>query len=444
MTERHGAYEVARDVSDRAVLVGVDRGKHGWPIEEDMAELARLADTAGAEIVGTVVQRLDRPNPRTFIGPGKAEEVARLAADTRATLVVFDDDLSPSQQANIEAAMPGVKVLDRTALILDIFALHATSREGKLQVELAQMEYLLPRLRGLWRHLERTGAAAGGALGIGTRGPGETQLETDRRLARRRIQELKRELAAVERARATQRHGRARSTIFRVALVGYTNAGKSTLLNALTGADALVEDMLFATLDATTRRLELPEGRVITLTDTVGFINKLPHSLVEAFKSTLDEVAEADLLLHVVDASHPMARAQISAVAEVLGEIGASATPTLMVYNKADVLPAAERAQLAAATPHAVIVSARTGDGLPGLLERVAREAARGDRTYSLLVPYTRGDVVRTLHEQARIIAEEHMPEGTRIDARVPEALLDGVREFLIESAEEGVDVGPR
>ncbi len=423
-------YEVVHDFADRAILVGVDRDQRGWPLEEDMAELARLVDTAGATVVGEVTQRLDRPNPRTFIGAGKAEEIAHLVGQTQATLVVFDDDLSPSQQANIEGLIPDVKVLDRTALILDIFALHAKSREGRLQVELAQMEYLLPRLRGLWRHFGQAAAASGGALGIGTRGPGETQLETDRRLARRRIQEVRRELKSVAAARETQRGARHRSGIYRVALVGYTNAGKSTLLNALTGSDALVQDKLFATLDATTRQLELPEGRIITLTDTVGFINKLPHSLVEAFKSTLDEVREADLLLHVIDTSHPMAKAQMAAVSEVLGELGAAKTPQMLVYNKVDLVEEGERAQLERLAPGAVFVSGARRLGLEDLLERVSIEAAQGDQTLDVLIPYTRGDLVRLAHEEAYIVSEEHTETGTHLIVRVPVAHASSFSEF--------------
>lgn len=434
MTEaRTKPYEVVHDFTDRAVLVGVDRDQRGWPIEEDMAELARLVDTAGAEIVGNVTQRLERPNPRTFIGAGKAEEVAGLVAQTNATLVVFDDDLTPSQQANVEALIPGVKVLDRTALILDIFALHAKSREGRLQVELAQMEYLLPRLRGLWRHFGQAAAASGGALGIGTRGPGETQLETDRRLARKRIQEVRRELKSVSAARETQRLSRHRSGVYRVALVGYTNAGKSTLLNALTDAGVLVQDQLFATLDATTRRLELPEGRVVTLTDTVGFINKLPHSLVESFKSTLDEVREADLLLHVVDASHGMADAQIAAVSDVLGELGVAATPQLRVYNKIDLLGDAEAERLGKRSPGSILVSGARGTGLSDLLDRIATEAAHGDRTMDVVVPYTRGDLVRLAHEHAHIVSEEHLEAGTHLIVRVPSAFANTFSEFEVE-----------
>ncbi len=413
---RFTPHEVVTTVIDRAVLVGVDRGRvDGWSLEDDLGELERLADTAGADVVGVVTQRLEKPNPRTFVGTGKAEEIADLARDTGATLVIFDDDLTPSQQANIENMLPGIKVLDRTALILDIFALHAKSREGRLQVELAQMEYLLPRLRGLWRHFGQAAAASGGAVGIGTRGPGETQLETDRRLARQRIQDVRRELKLVSRHRETQRHARERSGVFRVALVGYTNAGKSTLLNALTGADVLVEDKLFATLDATTRKLELPEGREVTVTDTVGFINKLPHGLVEAFRSTLDEVREADLQLHVVDASSDLARAQIAAVREVLGEIDAAEGPQVLVYNKCDLVAPEDVRHMRASAPNAVFVSAASGEGIQDLLGRIATEASRTERVMDVLVPYTRGEMVRLAHERGNIVSEEHIAEGTHI-----------------------------
>jgi len=428
---RFTPHEVIRDVVDRAILVGVDRGRSsGWSLEEDLAELGRLTDTAGARIVGTVTQRLDRPHPKTFVGKGKVEEIAEQAAETEATLVVFDDDLTPSQQANIEAGLPGIKVLDRTALILDIFALHAKSREGRLQVELAQMEYLLPRLRGLWRHFGQAAAASGGALGIGTRGPGETQLETDRRLARGRIQELKRELKQVARNRETQRHARARSGVFRVALVGYTNAGKSTLLNALTDAGVHVEDKLFATLDATTRRLDLPEGRGVTITDTVGFINKLPHGLVDAFRSTLDEVREADLLLHVIDASSEQVNEQIAAVSEVLGEIGAAEKLQLHVYNKIDVADPAALAHRRQLAPNAVFVSALAGTGLDDLIARIVAEAARGEVTLEVLIPYTRGDLVQVAHEKGHIITEEHVADGTRLVLRAGVEIAPQFREF--------------
>lgn len=424
---RHDAYEVTRDTEDRAILVGIDRDRSdGWALEDDLAELERLADTAGATVVGSVTQRLERPNPKTFIGSGKAEEVEHLAEATSANLVIFDDDLSPSQQANLETLLPNVRVIDRTQLILDIFAAHAESHEGKLQVELARLEYLLPRLRGMWGHLdtERLGGGRGARFGAG-----ESQLETDRRLTRKRISELKRELKVLSRARETQRAARAASGVFRAALVGYTNAGKSTLLNALTDAGVLVQDQLFATLDSTTRRLVLPDGRACTLTDTVGFINKLPHGLVEAFKSTLDEVRQADLLLHVVDASHPMAAEQIVAVKEVLQEIGAAAKPQLIAYNKADLVAPAEQLKLQG-QPDAVVIAAATGAGLAVLLAKIASIAAQSDRTMTVLIPYERGDLVRTAHERAHIIAEEHTERGTRLTLVVPAAFESRFVEF--------------
>jgi GTP-binding protein HflX len=400
---------------DHAVLVGVDRGSQDWPLEESLAELERLSHTAGIDVVATATQRLDRTNPRTFIGAGKAEEVVSLAENGGATVVIFDDELSPSQQANLEGLMPDVRVIDRTALILDIFAQHATSREGKLQVELAQMEYVLPRLRGMWGHLEaeRLGGGRGARFGAG-----ESQLEVDRRMTRKRISELKRELVAVSGERELQRKKRARTGVFRVALVGYTNAGKSTLLNALTGAGVLAEDMLFATLDSTTRRLALPEGREVTLTDTVGFINKLPHGLVEAFKSTLDEVNEADLLLHVVDASAGQREPQMQAVREVLAEIGAHNRRSVFVFNKIDELDEVGQAVIERRYPDALFVSARDSRGIDAVLERISSEAAADGVVMSVVIPYTRGDLVTLAHERAHILSEEHTDEGTMLTLR--------------------------
>lgn len=401
---------------DTAVLVGVDRADSSWPIEESLAELGRLADTAEVSVAATLTQRLDRPNPRTFVGAGKADEIAETAKSLSANLVIFDDELTPSQQLNIEKLLPDVRVIDRTALILEIFAMHAVTREGKLQVELAQQEYVLPRLRGMWGHLEKE--RLGG--GRGTRfGAGESQLETDRRMARRRIAQLKRDLAGVAEERQLQRKARARSGVYRVSLVGYTNAGKSTLLNALTGADVLAANMLFATLDSTTRRLTLPEGREVTLTDTVGFIHKLPHGLVEAFKSTLDEVAEADLLLHVVDSSADQLDAQLSAVREVLAEIGAATTPSVAVFNKADSIPQDHRDMLARRFPDALFVSALEGEGLQEVLAEIAAAASRQCVTITARVPYTRGDVVALAHERAQILSERHTEEGTQLVLRV-------------------------
>lgn len=420
---------------DRAVLVGVDLGSTEWPIDESLAELHRLVDTAGGDVVATATQRLERPHTRTFIGSGKAAEVGELVDAHGANVVIFDNDLTPRQQINIEDLLPETKVVDRTGLILDIFAMHALSREGKLQVELAKLEYVLPRLRGMWGHLEAE--RLGG--GRGTRfGAGESQLEVDRRMTRKRISDLKRELRQVSRARQTQRKARAEHGVFRVSLVGYTNAGKSTLLNALTGADVLAEDMLFATLDSTTRRLTLPEGREITLTDTVGFIHKLPHGLVEAFKSTLDEVREADLLLHVVDGSHAQAEAQMNAVDEVLEEIGAHHSPRVVVVNKIDAMDPESRSAMSRRHPDAVFVSGQRRKGLEELKSRIAREASRGARTMTVLIPYTRGELVRLAHERTHVVSEHHIAEGTRLVMRVPTDIENAFEEFSASGAGAG------
>jgi GTPase len=419
---------------DRAVLVGVDMGRDDWPIEESLAELTRLADTADVDVVGVTTQRMEHPNPRTFVGSGKVEEVAQLAKELSANLVIFDDELSPRQQLNVEGVLPDTRVIDRTALILEIFVMHAVTREGKLQVDLAQQEYVLPRLRGMWGHLEkeRLGGGRGARFGAG-----ESQLETDRRLARKRIAELKRELRAVAGERDLQRKSRARSGVFRVALVGYTNAGKSTLLNALTGADVLRADMLFATLDSTTRRMALPEGREITLTDTVGFINKLPHGLVEAFKSTLDEVNEADLQLHVTDAGSPQREQQMQAVRVVLQEIDAHTGCNVVVFNKCDTLTPEDRAALERRYPHAVFVSGLTGEGLDALIGRIADEASRGSVTLTVLVPYTRGDLVALAHERAQILSERHTDDGTQLALRISPEFAPSFEPFRLAETDE-------
>jgi GTPase len=426
--------EEIRERRDTAVLVGIDRGSAEWPVEESIAELERLAHTAEVDVAAVITQRLDRPNPRTFIGSGKADEVAETANRLDANLVIFDDELTPSQQLNIEKLLPDRRVIDRTALILEIFAMHAVTREGKLQVELAQQEYVLPRLRGMWGHLERERLGGGRGARFGA---GESQLETDRRMARRRISELKRELKSVAGERDLQRKRRARSGIFRAALVGYTNAGKSSLLNALTGAGVLAEDMLFATLDSTTRRMELPEGREITITDTVGFINKLPHGLVEAFKSTLDEVNESDLLLHVTDASAAQREPQMLAVREVLQEIGAHGKHALIVFNKIDLVDAADLAALRRRYPAAAYVSAATGEGIEELVARVAEEAGRNSVTMTVLVPFDRGDLVRTAHERAQILSEHHTESGTTLVLRVPPELADQFAAFAMQPVED-------
>jgi GTPase len=408
------------DTRPRAVLVGVDRGSGEWPVEESLAELERLAYTAGIDVVATATQRLDKANPRTFIGAGKAEEVAGLAQSQEALIVIFDDDLTPRQQANIETLVPEIRILDRTALILEIFAMHAVSREGKLQVELAQLEYLLPRLRGLWGHLERERLGGGRGARFGA---GESQLETDRRLARKRIADLKRELKHVAAARETQRKARATSGGYRVALVGYTNAGKSSLLNQLTGAGVLVEDALFATLDPTVRRAETPDGRVYTLSDTVGFVRHLPHQLVEAFRSTLEEVVDADLILHVVDASDRDPEGQLRAVREVLAEIGALEAPELVVVNKTDLADEHTVTRLLRTEPGSVAVSARTGAGMDALRASIEGALPRPAFEIETVIPYQRGDLVSRVFEQGDVLAYEHVADGTFVHARVGSAL---------------------
>ena len=423
---------------ERAVLVGVERPGTSWPLESSLAELRRLVDTAGADTVATTSQRLEAPNPRTFVGSGKAEQIARLARDHEADLVVFDDELTPSQQANLEKILgKDVKVIDRTALILDIFVLHATSKEGRLQVKLAQNQYLLPRLRGMWAHLA-SGRMGGG---VGSRfGEGESQLEVDRRMVRKRITSIKRQLAHLAEVRALQRETRYSSGLFKVALAGYTNAGKSSLLNRLTSADVLAWDKLFATLDSTTRRFELPEGREITVTDTVGFIQKLPTTLVEAFKSTLDEISGADLIAHVVDASSSDYEAQIAAVDDVLGQIGAHDVGRILVFNKCDLLDDDALDALRSRHATAQFVSAATGEGIDELVERIARTAAAQDRRMSVHIPYTRGDVVSAAHERCRIESQSHDAEGTRMVLLVPSQAVGLFEPYLVEERPGGCD----
>ncbi len=417
-------------VAERAVLVGVDRGNVEWPVEESLAELERLVNTAGAEVVGKLTQRLEAPNPRTFIGPGKADELSCMVGHLEADLVVFDDELTPSQQSNLEKLVGApVKVIDRTALILDIFALHATTKEGRLQVKLAQNQYLYPRLRGMWSHLASN--RMGG--GVGSRfGEGESQLEVDRRLVRKRISRIRRELNDVAQSRETQRKGRKEGSIFRIALAGYTNAGKSTLMNRLTGSEVLAYDKLFATLDSTTRRLELDAGPCVTLTDTVGFIQKLPHSLVEAFHSTLEEIREADLILLVVDTSSPQRDEQISAVREVLGQIEAEKIETVLVYNKIDLCQEGELKHLADLNPEAAFVSAATGEGAQELLERITKAVLVRDPLLEVLIPFAKGRFVQMAHERTHVELEEFTEEGTHMKLRVPKPSLPHFVPFAV------------
>ena len=420
----------AEERRERAVLVGVERPGLPWPLESSLAELERLADTAGADVVATTTQRLDAPNPRTFVGTGKADEIAELARSHEADLVIFDDELTPSQQANLEKVMDkSVKVIDRTALILDIFALHATSKEGRLQVRLAQNQYLYPRLRGMWAHLASN--RMGG--GVGSRfGEGESQLEVDRRMVRKRITSIRRELERLSDVRSLQRESRYGSGMFKVALAGYTNAGKSSLINRLTGADVLSYDKLFATLDSTTRKFELPEGREVTVTDTVGFIQKLPTTLVEAFKSTLDEITGADLVLHVIDASSPEFEGQIEAVCEVLDQIGAQSIPTIAAFNKCDLLDAETLAGLKRRYPSAQFVSARTGEGIERLVGAIAQAASAADTKLDVLIPYQRGDLVSLAHERCHIISESHGEAGTRLQLLVAPAFVGTFSSYLV------------
>lgn len=414
---------------EKAVLVGIERPGDSWPASSSLKELARLADTDGAEVVATVAQRLEAPNARTFIGSGKASEVAELCRAYDANVVIFDDELSPSQQANLEKIVgKDVKVIDRTALILDIFALHASTKEGRLQVRLAQNEYLYPRLRGMWAHLASN--RMGG--GVGSRfGEGESQLEVDRRMVRNRITAIKRELAHLDRVRKLQRAERMRGSTFKVALAGYTNAGKSSLINRMTGANVLSMDQLFATLDSTTRKLVLPEGREIAVTDTIGFIRKLPTTLVESFKSTLDEINGADLILHVVDGSSDEIDYQIETVEEVLGQIGADEIERIEVFNKADALESdAIRKRLQAVHPESLLVSALTGYGIDELIERIAMAAAAGDELIDAIIPYNRGDLVALAHKQCHIVAEAHEEDGTHLRLYAPSSFAHLFDEF--------------
>ena len=408
---------------EQAVLVGLQtRGRTGRDVDASLDELELLADTAGSETLGRVTQRRDAPDPSTFIGRGKVAELGHVVTELGADAAIFDDELTPAQQRNLEERL-NVKVLDRTIVILDIFGQHASSREGKAQVELAQLTYLLPRLRGWGQALSQQ------AGGIGAfRGPGETQLEVDRRKIDRRISKLRHDLEDFERARRTKSKERERRGAPVVALVGYTNAGKSTLLNRMTGAHVHVADQLFATLDATARRLELPDGREAVATDTVGFVHKLPTQLVEAFKSTLEETLRADLLAHVVDASAPDPDGQIRAVDRVLAEIGAEAMPRLIVLNKTDVADPDELIGLRRSHPGAIAVSARTGQGVEALIQRITALIPADRRVVEALVPYADADLVARAHRDGEVLKEEHRPEGTYLVAHLDRATAAAMR----------------
>jgi len=424
---------------ERVVLVGVWTEGSAADTEASMAELAALAETAGSQVLEGLIQRRDKPDPSTYIGSGKAQELREVVLATSADTVICDGELSPAQLTALEKAVK-VKVIDRTALILDIFAQHATSREGKAQVSLAQMEYMLPRLRGWGESMSRqAGGRAGGSTGgVGLRGPGETKIETDRRRIRERMARLRRDIKAMKQVRDTQRSRRLQSDVPSIAIVGYTNAGKSSLLNALTGAGVLVEDALFATLEPTTRRGQFdPDSRgtgTFVLTDTVGFVRHLPTQLVEAFRSTLEEVVDADLLVHVVDGSDVNPLAQINAVRQVISEVIADhhgdPAPELLVVNKVDAASDLALAKLRRALPGAVFVSACTGEGIDALRRRMAELAAPTDTAVDVVIPYDRGDLVSRVHTDGHVQEAEHNPNGTRIKARVPVALAASLREF--------------
>ncbi|HEY5670933.1 MAG TPA: GTPase HflX [Anaerolineales bacterium] len=428
---------------ERAFMVGVEiRNQDNLLVLQDsLAELELLAGTAGLNVVGQATQRLDHPNPQTFIGPGKVEEVHALVEEVRADVVLFDEELSPRHLRELEKIFgENARIVDRTALILDIFAQHAATREGALQVELAQYEYRLPRLTRAWTHLARQAGGGGGRSGsvggVGLRGPGETQLEVDRRDIRRRIAHLKVELEKVRTHRQQYRLRRKRSRIPVVALVGYTNAGKSTLLNHLSEADVYVADQLFATLDPTTRRVELPSGNMILVTDTVGFIQKLPTELIAAFRATLEEIVEADLLMHVVDVTHANAKAQAEAVYQTLSEIEADHIPTLSVLNKIDLLADPENARLALANfPNSVAISALTGEGIQDLLGRVNEHLYETYSPVIVRLPYQEGSLIAAFHDQGQVERVEQTHQGVLIQGRLPGRLLARYQPFLVQRA---------
>lgn len=429
---------------EKALLIGVSLYQQDdlLSIEDSMEELERLAETAGVETVGYVTQNLDHPNPKTFIGSGKVEEVKILAEELDADMVIFDNELSPRHQRELEKAFSeSIRVIDRTALILDIFALHARTSEGNLQVELAQYEYRLPRLTRAWTHLARQagggGGRAGGVGGVGLRGPGETQLEVDRRMIHRRIEFLKEELEKVRAHRMRYRERRKKSRIPVVALVGYTNAGKSTLLNQLSKADVYVADQLFATLDPTTRRVDLPGGQTALFTDTVGFIQKLPTELVASFRATLEEIAEADVLLHVIDITHVNVRAQAKSVQETLVDIGAGDIPIINAFNKIDLLKDPENAvSILNEFSNTYPISALSGTGMDELLEAVEAELFETYIELEVKIPYQEGQLISVFHENGQVIAVNNVESGTKIKGLLPRRLIYQFEPYLIKELE--------
>jgi GTP-binding protein HflX len=431
--------DIRPERKEKALLIGLEReGVSKWDLKESMDELAELASSAGAEVVGKVTQRLEQPTAPFYIGKGKAEDVARQCRANAVTSVIFDDELSPAQGRNLEK-VTARKVLDRTQLILDIFAQRARSREGRLQIELAQLQYLLPRLTRMWNHLSRQSG------GIGTRGPGETQLEVDRRRVQERIARLERELSEVRKHRTIQREGRRRHHWPVASLVGYTNAGKSTLLNGLTGAGVVAEDKLFATLDPTTRQLTLPNNQKLLLTDTVGFIRKLPHTLIESFKATLEEVGEADLLIHIVDVSHPNFADQIEAVDTVIRELDAHGKQMLVVFNKMDALEHREivEAQLRA-MPGSVAISARTGEGMDDLIEELENRLAAWRLRASYRIPAREAALVAEIHRVGHVLALRYEEDSVLVRAHVPPELESRLAQFAEVATPRGKHDAPQ
>ncbi|PZG51330.1 GTPase HflX [Spongiactinospora gelatinilytica] len=409
---------------ERVVLVGVWTQGTAADADNSLMELKLLAETAGSEVLEGLIQRRQKPDPATYIGSGKAVELRDVVAASGADTVICDGELTPGQLRQLEEVVK-VKVIDRTALILDIFAQHAKSREGKAQVELAQLEYLMPRLRGWGGNLSRqVGGRAAGGVGIGGRGPGETKIELDRRRIRTRMGKLRRQIGEMSTARETMRTRRREREVPAVAIAGYTNAGKSSLLNRLTGAGVLVEDALFATLDPTVRRSRTADGRLFTIADTVGFVRHLPHQLIEAFRSTLEEVADADLILHVVDGSHPDPESQLAAVREVLSDVDAGGIPEIVVINKVDAADPVALAALIAKERGAVVVSARTGAGIDELMAVIERELPRLDHEVRMLVPYNRGDLISRAHTEGEVLSVEHTGDGSILHARVLPSLF--------------------
>jgi GTPase len=421
---------------ENVVLIGVHSGSSLVEAENSMRELAALAETAGAVVLDGLLQRRPHPDPSTYLGKGKAAELALIVAELGADTVIADTELAPSQRRALEDVVK-VKVIDRTAVILDIFSQHAKSREGKAQVELAQLEYLLPRLRGWGESMSRqAGGQVGGAgAGMGSRGPGETKMELDRRRIHTRMAKLRKQIKGFAPARAAKRANRDRFTVPSVAIAGYTNAGKSSLLNRITRAGVLVENALFATLDATVRKSSTPDGRPYTLADTVGFVRNLPPQLVEAFRSTLEEIAESDVIVHVVDGAHPDPAAQISTVRDVIGQVDSRHLPEIIAFNKADLLDDDARMVLRGLEPHAVFVSAKTGEGIDELRTRIAEVLPNPDIELSLVIPFDRGDLVALLHERGRILTTEYDENGTRVHAFIAPQFTGPFEPFVVVGA---------